>query len=258
MSRGDPRQLPLPLPSRDARGRNDFFVSPANAAAVALVDDWQRWPEGRLALVGPEGSGKTHLVHVWRAASGAEVVAAADLSPELASGVAEDARIAVEEADRLAALAPGAREAAEAGLFHLWNLLRGRGRLLVTGRTAPARWDIRLPDLASRLSAMTPASIAAPDDALLSSVLDKLLADRQVPVGAGLVPYLVKRMERSFAAAEAVVATLDARSLGEGARVTPRFAGRVLGYSADEAAGGTAGEGAGGEAAGGDAEGADG
>ena len=72
-------QLVLDLPARPALGRADFFVSPANALALAQVDAWPDWPARRLAVVGPAGAGKTHLVHVWAARSGAQVLAAADL-----------------------------------------------------------------------------------------------------------------------------------------------------------------------------------
>ena len=72
-------QLVLDLPARPALGRADFFVSPANALALAQVDAWPDWPARRLAVVGPAGAGKTHLVHVWAARSGANVLAAADL-----------------------------------------------------------------------------------------------------------------------------------------------------------------------------------
>lgn len=218
--------LPLALPRRRALGRGDFHVSPANAGALAMIEGWRGWPGGRLALTGPAGAGKSHLVQVWRGLASAAEVAAGDLDPERAAALAGAGAVAVEDGDRIP---PARRAAAEAGLFHLHNLLAASGgALLVTGRSAPARWEVRLPDLASRLAAMPVAELDAPDDALLSSVLDKLLADRHIRAGAGLVPYLVRRIERSFAAAEAVVATLDARSLEAGARVTRDLARRVL------------------------------
>ena len=93
-----PRQLVLDLPHRAARGREDFLVTPANAAAVAMIDGWRSWPSHAAVLVGPPGSGKTHLVEVWRQASGAGVVPVSalheDAIPELMAGHA----LAVEDA----------------------------------------------------------------------------------------------------------------------------------------------------------------
>ena len=105
--------------------------------------------------------------------------------------------------------------AAEEALFHLCNRLAlGGGSLLVTGREPPARWPLALPDLASRLRAAPVARLEPPDDALLAAVLVKLFADRQVAVAPELIGYLVGRIDRAFAAAEATVARLDARRPG--------------------------------------------
>ncbi|HRO10651.1 DnaA/Hda family protein [Amaricoccus sp.] len=217
-----PRQLVLELPARPALGRADFFVSPANALALAQLDSWPAWPAGRLAVSGPAGAGKTHLVHVWAAASGACILAdQADLElGEFPGGAA----LAVEDVDRLA----GDREAEEA-LFHLCNrLAAGGGSLMVTGREPPARWPIRLPDLASRLGIAAVARLEPPDDDLLAAVLVKLFADRQIVVEPGLIRWLVSRMDRSFAAAERHVAALDRAGLARQRPITARLAAEVL------------------------------
>jgi chromosomal replication initiation ATPase DnaA len=217
-------QLTFRLPARPALGRGDFFVSPANAAAVEVVAADGLWPLGKLALVGPEGSGKTHLVHVWAAETGARIVAARDLAEADLPGLAAPDRVAVEDAD--AALgAPGAERA----LFHLHNLLQaGGGRLLLTARTPPARWAVALPDLRSRVAGMTVAELARPDDALLAAVLVKLFADRQIAVAPPLVAYLAQRIDRSFAAARDVVDRLDRAALSEGRPVSRALAARLL------------------------------
>jgi hypothetical protein len=66
-----PQQLAFDLPARPALEREDFFVSVANAQAVALIEGWRDWPARKLALSGPRGAGKTHLAHVWAARAGA-------------------------------------------------------------------------------------------------------------------------------------------------------------------------------------------
>ena len=200
-------QLALAWPATAAAGRDDFMVSAANATAVALLDAWPDWPDGRLALVGPEGAGKTHLASVWAAEARARVLPASALRAAEAPALARSPLV-IEDADR------GVDEEA---LFHVWNACASAGRgLLLTGRTPPADWDVALPDLASRLASLTPARLGDPDDALLSIVLLKLFADRQLAVRPALIGYLLPRMERSYAAAQAVVARLDAESLRRG------------------------------------------
>ena len=207
------------LPWTEARGREDFMVSTSNAKAMALVGSWPDWPKGRLALVGPKGAGKSHLAAIWAEETGARVVVADALTPEAAPDLAEGPLV-IEDADR------GVDEDA---LFHLWNACAGEGRgLLLTGRTPPADWKVTLPDLASRLSSLTPARIGDPDDALLSIVLLKMFADRQLVVKPALIGYLMGRMERSYVAARAMVERLDAESLARGRPINQALAREIL------------------------------
>lgn len=216
-----PKQMVIEQPQLEARGREDFMVSRANATAVALIDG--DWPGGRLALVGPRGSGKSHLAGIWAAEAGARIVAARDLAGDVVA--LAEAPLVVEDADR------GVDEAA---LFHLWNATVASGtRLLLTGGKAPSDWDVTLPDLASRLASLTPAVLEDPDDALLSVVLLKLFADRQLAVKPALVGYLLGRMERSFAAAQSIVARLDAESLARGTAPNVALARALLDSGGD-------------------------
>lgn len=217
------RQLAFDLPAREAFRRQDFFASPANAHALAVVDGWRDWPGGKMLLVGPTGSGKTHLAHLWAKDTGAVMVSAANLPgtdlPELAGAGA----VAVEDAEEIAG-----HPEAEVALFHLHNLVVQRGYLLMTAR-APARdWGLTLPDLKSRIEAASVARLEPPDDALLSAVLVKLFADRQTAVPPALIPWLVARMERSIDAARALVAAMDARALAEGKPITRATAAGLL------------------------------
>ncbi len=217
------QQLGLALPSRTALGRDDFFVAPSNAIAAAMIDGWQGWSGRKLALTGPAGSGKTHLTHVWATLANAQIINAADLAtadiPQLAQ-----TSIAVEDVPAIAGNA-----AAETALFHLHNLVLAEGHsLLMTGTAPVAGWNLTLPDLTSRLAAAGAAALDAPDDMLLTAVLAKLLADRQLTPKPDLIPYLLLRMDRSFAAAGDLVAALDAASLAQKKPLTRALAAQVL------------------------------
>jgi chromosomal replication initiation ATPase DnaA len=217
------RQLAFDLPARQAYRREDFFVSPANATALAAIDAWHGWPGGKMLLVGPQGSGKTHLARLWAQETRAACLPATDLSTADLPALSAHGAVAIEDAEA-AAGHPGA----EAAFFHLHNLVTQSGHLLVTAATPPRDWGLALPDLASRLQAAPVTRIEAPDDALLSAVLIKLFADRQITVPPTLIPYLVQRMERSIAAAGDLVARLDAHALAAGRPVTRQLAARVL------------------------------
>lgn len=214
------RQLAFDLPHAESFRRDDFLASPANEAALALVERWPEWPARVAAIVGPRGAGKSHLAAIWAERAGARIVAGAALTRAGVPIALATGALVVED------LAPGADEAA---LFHLLNLAReDEASILFTGAQRLDGPGFALPDLVSRLRAVPAATLARPDDALLSAVLIKLFADRQLRVDEGVVAYLVPRMERSLAAARAIVARLDAAALSRGRAVSRQLAAELF------------------------------
>ena len=215
------RQLVFDLPHRSALGLEDFIVSGSNEAAVRLIDSWPQWPHPVVIVSGPAGSGKTHLANVWCQQASAVIVAAAALDEAAAAKLAECRAIAVEDADR--------GIASERALFHLMNFSREQGlSLLITGRTAPGEWSIGLPDLRSRLRACPVALLGEPDENLLLAVLVKLLHDRQLPATPAAVGYLARHLDRSMAAALAVVEALDKLLWDKPSEITREVARKSL------------------------------
>jgi chromosomal replication initiation ATPase DnaA len=213
--------LAFDLDFRAALGRDDFLVSPVNAAAVAAIEDWERWPQRAHAIAGPAGSGKSHLVEVWRTLSQAGRVDAAELTEDTVRAATAAGGIAVEDIDR------GIGE--ERVLFHLFNLAReGRLALLVTTRARPGEIAVALPDLRSRLRAMALTCIEPPDEGLLRALLVKLMADRQLEIAPRVIEYAVRRMERSADAARRFVRDLDRQALAARRLVTIHLAREVL------------------------------
>jgi len=216
-----PRQLALDLPVDSRHGIEDFLIGPSNEAAYGLVEAWPNWPESWLRLVGPEGAGKTHLAAIWAKIAHAWTVSVAEVTQEGVPHLISGGALVVEDCDQ------GLRD--EPALFHLMNAMKAKGGfLLLTARSAPDFWGLRVPDLLSRLRLAPQATIAPPDDALLRAVLVKLFIDRQLIIDAGIIEMLALRMERSFAAARALVDTLDRLSLERGRRVTRALAAEAL------------------------------
>jgi chromosomal replication initiation ATPase DnaA len=212
--------LALPPPNYT---REEFVVGNGNREALGWIDRWPDWPAPVLALSGPGGAGKTHLGRIWAARSGAVIMTGTDFAEksigDLAALAGAHSAIVIERADA----------APERALFHLYNLMRERGRhLLLISEAPPARWSIRLPDLASRLRAAPAVTVTPPDDELLGSIILKQLADRQLHAAAGVVRYLVSHMERSADAARRVVMALDRRALAERREIDRRLAADVL------------------------------
>jgi len=215
------RQLVLDLPLRTAHGRDDFLVTPSNAAAVAMIDRYPDWPHYGVVLVGAAGSGKSHLLEVWRQAANARRVTAADIGATPPDQLLATGALAIDDA-------PGPA-LDERALFHLLNLARQTGgHILISSEADPAQWRVALPDLASRLKALPVARLDPPDDALLRGVLVKLFADRQLPPDAEVLRYVVARVERRFEVLARIVDTLDRAALAAKRPVTLPFARAVL------------------------------
>lgn len=216
-----PRQLVLALDHAISFAREDFLQGPSNTKALALVERWPDWPDRLAVLVGPEGSGKSHLAAIWARASGARILSAkrlneTDLPQAFATGA-----LVVEDLE-----AEGLDERA---LFHLINMAREeRVDVLFTARTAPASFNVSIRDLASRLKVLPVVTLTAPDDALLRALIVKLAADRQLAVDEALVNYLANRIERSFAAVRAAVRQLDEEALRQHRPVTRALAAELF------------------------------
>ena len=201
-----PRQLVLALDHAESFAREDFLAGPPNAAGLALIERWPDWPALAMALVGPEGAGKSHLAAIWAEASGARVLSAkligeTDLPGALATGALVIEDLSAEAFD-------------ERALFHLLNLAREQSAfLLLTSRAPPAGFTLAIRDLASRLRALPVVTLAPPDDALLRALIVKLAADRQLALDEALVTFLVNRIERSYAAARAALTRMDEEAM---------------------------------------------
>ncbi len=216
-----PRQLVLALDHAVSFAREDFLHGPSNSAALKFIERWPDWPDRIMVLVGPEGSGKSHLAAIWAEAAGARVLSAKllpdiDLPGALATGALVVEDIELDGLD-------------ETALFHLLNLAREeRVTMLLTARTAPAGFAVTIRDLASRLRALPVVTVKAPDDVLLRSLIVKLAADRQLAVDEPLVNYLAHHIERSFAAAHAAILRLDEEAMRQHRPVTRALAAELF------------------------------
>jgi chromosomal replication initiation ATPase DnaA len=176
-----------------------------------------------LVVAGLPASGKTHLAHIWAARSNAQFVRAEELSQQIAGTWMEDAEQRAWVVEDITALKD------ETALFHLLNAAREeRGGILLTTSIPPSQMSIMLPDLRSRLCAAPLAILEAPDDEALAAVIIKQFSDRQLRVGEDVVQYLLKRMDRSYAAARDWVQRLDEAALAVQSKVTVALVRRLL------------------------------
>jgi len=210
------KQIPFDFDPRPALGGEDFLVAASNADAVQWVERWPDWPGPVLAIAAPEGAGKTHLAHVFQAQSGARLVCVDDLRSQRADGVLAGASALVLE-DVETFLDAGLAEE----LLHLYNLAREEGvKILMTAARPPSRWAITLKDLSSRLKTAPVAEISPPDDALITALIVKQFADRQLSVDQDVLTYMLARMDRSFSAVRNLIHAIDEHAMAHKRAIT--------------------------------------
>jgi chromosomal replication initiation ATPase DnaA len=216
-----PRQLALALPHAESFTRDNFLEGPANTAGLALVDSWPDWPNRVMLVVGPEGSGKSHLATIWAEHAGARSTSAHVLTAAAVPGSLATGALVVDDLK--------SSDVDERALFHLLNLAReDEAFVLITARTPPSALQIELRDLRSRLRAIPTVSLLPPDDQLFRALIVKFCADRQLSIDESVVSYLTTRIERSYAAARHAVELLDTEALRLGRPVTRALAAELL------------------------------
>jgi chromosomal replication initiation ATPase DnaA len=219
--RVEPRQLAFVLPHAESLTRDNFLEGPANEAGLALIDRWPEWPNRVMLLVGPEGSGKSHLAAIWAEQAGARSISVHALTAAAVPGALATGALVLEDLK--------SPDVDERALFHLMNLAREEEAfVLITARMAASALQIELRDLRSRLRAVPTVSLLAPDDQLFRALIVKFCADRQLAVDETVVSYLATRIERSYAAVRQAVELLDTEALRLGRPVTRALAAELL------------------------------
>ena len=214
-------QLAFDLALEPRFGAEDFLVGASNEQAYGLIEAWPNWPDQIVTLIGPPGSGKSHLAAIWATNAHAWTLDAAHVSMERVPYLVSNRARVIEDIDR------GERD--DAALFHLLNLAREqKAFILITASSPAGSWNIATPDLLSRLRLAPSATIDPPDDALLKAVLVKLFVDRQLVVDTQVVDALALRIDRSLAMAGEVVAALDRAALERGRRITRHLAMQIV------------------------------
>ncbi len=211
----------MELPHDPAMGRDDFLIADSNRAAFDRIDAWPDWPAPIQFLVGPEGSGKSHLAAIWQGAADAKRATCAELTVNAVPELMSSGALLLEDC--------AASQRNERALFHLLNYVREQsGHVLVVTEEMPAYWSVELPDLRSRLRAAPVITVDEPDDALLRAVLAKLFHDRQIAVDENVLTFMIVRMERSLRAASVLVEEIDKQALAAKAPVTRTFVSRLM------------------------------
>lgn len=236
MSEPGTRQLPLALRyPPDQRFETCVGIAPEALAQLRALADGSAGDVGSTGvyMVGPAGTGKTHLALATCAAAEAAGRRAAYLPLQAAAGRMRDALEALERATAVAldgvdAIA-GNRDD-EVALFDFHNRARSAGvSLLYAGRAAPDGLALALPDLRSRLSQCTRIVLAPLDDESRREVLRERARRRGLSVDPAALEWLMRRVGRDLGGLARLFDRLDQASLAAQRRLTVPFLRETLG-----------------------------
>lgn len=214
-------QLAFRWPTNTSYATEDFIVSDCNAEAVRFLEVWPDGSGSATLLCGPSSSGKTHLAYCWLASIGGVMLDKSMLG-RLPSDVLwqENVPALLEDIDNIVD---------EEGLFHLLRHAETEGKsLLLTSSVYAKQLPFYLPDLCSRIIALPIVSIDSPDEQILNIFIMKCFADRQLRVSEDVAKYIIKRVERSFAAVLDIVASIETISLEAKKDITLPLVKKVL------------------------------
>ena len=192
-------QIALPL-DWSVGGSNDgpLIIGASNADAVRYLRHVATWPVRTAVLIGPHGSGRSLIGRFFARETGGRVI-------------------------------DGPGSVSEEEIFHAWNAAQSSGTpLLIIADAPPPAWGVALPDLASRLAAVPVLTIGEPDDCLARDLIEALFAQRGIAIAPEVPPYIVPRMERSYAMVHRIVAALDSASLEKGRGISIRLTRETL------------------------------
>ena len=222
-------QLIFNLNRKGNIGLENFYISRSNDLAVNTIKNWENWPTKKLLLMGPAGSGKSHLAEFWVEQTGASAISIADIYKSDVIELSQRTGLLIDNIDEVKLFNSIEKVIIEEKLFHLLNSTsQASCYLLMTSSSSIVSWNLKLQDLISRLRTIAVVELLPPDDELLVAILLKQFDDKQIKVSPEFVLFVSKRINRSFYSISEFVNLIDYLTLKQKKDVTIPIASQLL------------------------------
>ena len=214
-------QLVFKFPFKTRYFEQDFFVSSNNFSAYKLIESWPNWPGKWVNIIGPTGSGKTHLSKILeKKIKKLKVVDETNVNEKIISELRHFDCLIIDNfknkiEDKL--------------LYSILNQSKQlENFIVINSKLQLNKFEIKLKDLKSRFNSFIFIGIDLPTDDLLQVIISKSFSDKQINLNPKVSEYIVKNVDRSYEKMFKFLSDLDELSLSSGKSININLIKKVL------------------------------
>tara|TARA_B100000242_G_C42981896_1_gene455760 strand:- start:222 stop:878 length:657 start_codon:yes stop_codon:yes gene_type:complete len=214
-------QLVFKFPFKTRYFEQDFFVSSNNFSAYKLIESWPNWPGKWVNIIGPTGSGKTHLSKILeKKIKKLKVIDETNVNEKIISELRHFDCLIIDNfknkiEDKL--------------LYSILNQSKQlENFIVINSKLQLNKFEIKLKDLKSRFNSFIFIGIDLPTDDLLQVIISKSFSDKQINLNPKVSEYIVKNVDRSYEKMFKFLSDLDELSLSSGKSININLIKKVL------------------------------
>ena len=213
-------QLIFKFPFKTSYFEKYFFVSSNNFEAYKLIESWPKWPDKKINIYGPKGSGKTHLINILSKKTKLLIIEANHFDQKVIEVIEKYNCIVIENYEG---------NIDEKLLYSTLNhIIQLNKNLIINSLKSIKLINIDLPDLKSRLNSFTEVGIKLPTDDLLRVIISKTFSDKQIQLSNNHLEFIIKNIERSYEKISKFTKDVDNISLSTGKSININLIKKVL------------------------------
>ena len=214
-------QLVFKFPFKTRYFEQDFFVSSNNFSAYKLIESWPNWPGKWVNIIGPTGSGKTHLSKILeKKIKKLKIIDEIDLNNKVLSELKNFNCLIIDNFEN---------KIEEKLFYTILNQSKQLENFIVINSKVPInKFKLKLNDLKSRFNSFIFIGIDLPTDDLLKVIISKSFSDKQINLNSNVSEYIIKNVDRSYEKVFKFLADLDELSLSSGKSININLIKKVL------------------------------
>jgi len=213
-------QLYLKFPFKKNYLERDFYVSSSNYEAYKLIDNYPNWPGSKINLYGPSGCGKTYLANILDKKVSLIIIKSNLIDEKILSKIDKVDCVILDDFEN---------KNDEEFFYTLINYLSQNNKHLIINSTKPiSEYNVKLPDLKSRLSSFIQIGIGLPNDELLRIIISKNFSDKQIDLNERNFEYIIKNIDRSYEKIIKFINDVDNESLSSGKTINIKLIKKIL------------------------------